>query len=137
MKPSNLALAAVLMLGVAACAPRVQLTAQLSAASEVPPTASRGVGVFRGTLNPSNGEMSYTLTYNDLTGPATAAHLHGPAAPGQNAPVVVPFVIAPSPITGTVSLTGQGVTDLLAGRWYANVHTSQFPNGEIRGQVTH
>ena len=137
MKRSSLAFAAVLALGVAACAPKVQLTAQLTGGNEVPPTTSRGNGVFSGVLNPSTGEMSYTMTYAGLTGPATAAHLHGPAAPGQNAGVVVPFTVTPSPISGTATLTGQGVTDILAGRWYANIHTSQFPNGEIRGQVTH
>ena len=130
-------LAASALCAVAACAPNVPVTAQLNGAQEVPPTASTGAGVFNGTLNPSTGALSYTLTYTGLTGPVTAAHLHGPAAVGQNAPVIVPFQPGPSPISGTTTLTGAMTQDLLAGRVYANIHTAQNPGGEIRGQVTH
>ena len=137
MSCSRVILAAAIALAASACSPTVPVTAQLNGAQEVPPTASAGTGVFNGTLNPSTGTLSYTMTYVNLTGPATMAHLHGPAAPGQNAPIIVPFQVTPSPISGNVTLTGQMTQDLLAGRVYANIHTAQNPGGEIRGQVTH
>ena len=119
----------------------MQLVAQLNGAQEVPPSSSSGTGSFTGTYWPSTRALDYNLTYSNLTGPATAAHLHGPAVPGQNAGVVVPFPVTatpmPAPINGSATLTNAQAADLLAGRWYANIHTQQFPNGEIRGQVSH
>jgi CHRD domain len=70
-----------------------------------------------------------------LTGPATAAHFHGPAAVGANAGVVVPFNPVTSPITGKATLTDAQIADLETGKWYANVHTAANPGGEIRGQM--
>ena len=63
------------------------------------------------------------------------AHFHGPAMPGSNAGVVVPFPTAASPAEGMVNLTAAQATDLMTGKWYVNVHTAQNPGGEIRGQV--
>jgi hypothetical protein len=73
-----------------------------------------------------------------LSGDATAAHFHGPATPGVNAGVTVPMK-APltSPITGEATLTPEQAADLMAGKWYFNVHTAANPGGEIRGQLTH
>lgn len=134
-------LAAVAMVGVAGCARPIQLTSQLSSTQEVPPTGSAGTGMFTGTYYPSTRALDYNLTYGGLTGPATAAHLHGPAMPGQNAGVVVPFTVTatpmPAPVSGSATLTDAQAADLMAGKWYANVHTMQNPNGEIRGQVIH
>jgi hypothetical protein len=70
-----------------------------------------------------------------LSGPASAAHFHGPAAPGQNAGVIVPFPNPESPIRGEATLTEAQAADLLAGRWYVNVHSRAHPGGEIRAQV--
>jgi hypothetical protein len=64
-----------------------------------------------------------------------AAHIHGPAEPGANAPPVVPFANAASPITGTATLTDVQAADLAAGKWYVNVHTAANRGGEIRGQI--
>ena len=135
--------AAVLTLGaaLAACgsmpmgASGSAFTARLSGASEVPPTASTGTGTFDATLDKGSKTLSWTLTYSGLTGPATAAHVHGPAMPGNNAAVVVPFGSASSGSTGTATLTDAQIADLMAGKWYANVHTAANPGGEIRGQV--
>ncbi len=111
-------------------------SAKLSGASEVPPTSSSGAGTFDATLDKSTKVLSWTLSYSGLTGPATAAHLHGPAMPGSNAGVVVPFGSASSGSAGSATLTDAQVADLMAGKWYANVHTAANPAGEIRGQVT-
>ena len=89
------------------------------------------------TFDTSTKSLQWTVTYEGLSGPATAAHFHGPAPVGQNAKVQVPIgkdALA-SPIKGSAALTEQQVTDLMAGQWYFNVHTEQNPTGEIRGQV--
>jgi hypothetical protein len=76
------------------------------------------------------------VSYSGFTGPATAAHFHGPAASGANAGVVVPVQGAlPSPIKGTATLTDAQAADLTSGEWYFNIHTEANKAGEIRGQV--
>ncbi len=63
------------------------------------------------------------------------AHFHGPAAAGANAPPVVAVKDPTDPISGTAILTPAQEADLLAGKWYFNVHSQTNPGGEIRGQV--
>ncbi|MEZ5936702.1 MAG: CHRD domain-containing protein [Hyphomonadaceae bacterium] len=96
---------------------------------------SDGTGTASFTFTPETGALDYTITYEGLTGPAVAAHIHGPAEPGENAPPVVPFADPASPITGTATLTPEQATELLAGKYYVNVHTAANPGGEIRGQI--
>jgi hypothetical protein len=116
----------------------IQLHATMNGAQEVPPNQTQGSGMMGGTLNRSTKELTYSVTYQNLTGPATAAHFHGPAGPGQNAPVVLPLQQPlTSPIKGKATLTDQQMNDLLANKWYVNVHTKEHPGGEIRGQVAH
>jgi hypothetical protein len=63
--------------------------------------------------------------------------LHGPADPGQNADVAVPFEgELASPIKGSATLTDAQAADLQAGKYYVNIHTEANKGGEIRGQVT-
>ncbi len=120
-----------------ASAATMNFSATLNAASEVPPKTSSGSGELLATLNTATKELTYTLTFDNLTGPATAAHFHGPAAAGANAGVVVPLGNNPtSPIHGSKTLTDAQIADLEAGKWYVNVHTAANPGGEIRGQVT-
>ena len=121
----------------AARAETVTFHATMNAATEVPAKPSSGTGTVEATLDSATKELTYTVTYANLTGPATAAHFHGPAAPGANAGVLVP--LSPpltSPIKGTATLTDAQVTDFMNGQVYANVHTAANPGGEIRGQVT-
>ena len=120
----------------AASAAAIDYRATLSGKSEVPPTTSNGSGDVLATLDTASKKLSYTLTYLGLSGPATAAHFHGPAAAGVNAGVVVPIGTNPaSPSTGSVTLTDAQMKDLEAGNWYANVHTDANKGGEIRGQL--
>jgi CHRD domain-containing protein len=115
----------------------IEFKASMSSKQEVPPTTSNGSGDVLATLDTKTKQLSYTMTYMGLTGPATAAHFHGPAAAGANAGVVVPIGMPPAnPATGTVTLTDDQIKDLEAGKWYANVHTAQNKGGEIRGQMT-
>ena len=113
----------------------VALSASLSGAAEVPAKTTDGTGTLTGTLDKSTGTLHYKVVYSGLSGPATMAHFHGPAMPGTNAGVVVPFPSAASPIEGETKLSQAQMDDLLAGKWYANVHTAANPGGEIRGQV--
>ena len=120
----------------AASAAAIDYRATLSGKSEVPPTTSNGSGDVLATLDTASKKLSYTLTYLGLSGPATAAHFHGPAAAGVYAGVVVPIGTNPaSPSTGSVTLTDAQMKDLEAGNWYANVHTDANKGGEIRGQL--
>lgn len=106
----------------------------LSAANEVPPNASTGSGSGRVDLD--GNVLKWSVSYSGLTGPVTAGHFHGPALPGSNAGVVLPFTGSlASPITGTATLTPAQVDDVKAGKWYINLHTAANPGGEIRGQV--
>ena len=120
----------------AARAPTVTtLTARLAGTSEVPPVTTPAVGMLTASFDAGTRTLTWTATYTGLSGPATAAHFHGPAAPGTNAGIVLPFPDAASPIQATATLTDAQAADLLAGRWYVNIHTAAHPGGEIRGQV--
>ena len=112
-------------------------TNKLAASQEVPPNGSQGTGTVVTSLDKSTRTLKWTVTYSGLSGPVTAGHFHGPAAPGANAGVVVPFTGSmASPIQGQATLTEAQMADLVAGKWYANLHTAANPGGEIRGQVT-
>jgi CHRD domain-containing protein len=111
--------------------------AELSAKSEVPPNSSAGTGTADINYDPATKKLSWKLTYSGLTGPATAAHFHGPAEPGKNAGVAVAIPNAgTSPAEGSATLTAAQAADLTSGKYYVNVHTKANPGGEIRGQVT-
>ena len=130
------------LLGLAACnKPAMgnnvtKMTAQLSASSVVPPTTSTATGEVDAYLDEKTNKLSWTIKYSGLTGKATAAHFHGSAVVGANAGPVLPIVGSlASPIKGDAVLTNEQKTDLLASKWYLNVHTAANPDGEIRGQV--
>ncbi|MBR8214208.1 CHRD domain-containing protein [Burkholderia vietnamiensis] len=129
-------LTGVLAAGSAA-AETVRLSASLQPSSEVPPTATKGAGAVDATYDTATHLLRWTVTYENLTGPATAAHFHGPAPVGQNAGVQVPIPNdeLASPIKGSKELTDAQVAELTSGKWYFNVHTKAHPAGEIRGQV--
>jgi CHRD domain len=113
-------------------------TATLMGSSEVPPNDTKGTGTVTASYDTTSKKFTYTVTYSGLTGPATAAHFHGPAAAGVNAPPVVPIAatMLASPIKGEATLTDAQAADLAAGKWYFNVHTAAHGPGEIRGQLT-
>jgi hypothetical protein len=119
-----------------ALAAQVNLSAMLTGTEEVPANTSPGTGTLEATYDSDSNVLNYTVTYSGLTGDATAAHFHGPAAPGENAPPAVPVEGSlASPISGTATLTDAQEAELLGGQWYFNVHTAQYPDGELRGQV--
>ena len=128
--------AAIVMLGAgAASAATLHFATGLKGADEVPPNTTPGTGEVTATLDTATKAFSYTVTYSGLTGPAVAAHFHGPAAPGSNAPPMIGIKALASPITGTATLTDAQIASLEAGQWYFNIHTAAIPGGEIRGQL--
>ena len=129
-------IAAFLALAPAAFAASETYTADLKAASEVPAVDSKGSGTLTATYDTASKKLTYSVAYKDLSGPATAAHFHGPADAKTNAGVVVPTKdMTPSPLKGEATLTDAQAADLKAGKWYYNVHTAANKGGEIRGQV--
>ena len=128
---------ALTLVSAAAHAATIQLKADLKASSEVPPKDSAGMGTLTGTLNTETNEFTYHIEFSGLTGPAVAAHFHGPAAEGANAKPQLPIKGSPvtSPIEGKATLTAEQAKDLLDGKWYFNLHTAANPGGEIRGQI--
>ncbi len=124
----------------AAMAPAATMTfkAHLTAKDEVPPNASTATGDGTFVLNTATNELTWDVTFSGLSGPALAAHIHGPAAPGANAGVLVGFDPPKAPageIKGSNVILKSQVADLKAGKWYANIHTAANQGGEIRGQL--
>ena len=137
MRIVTAALAASLMLGAAglAQAETVKFAATLSGAAEVPANAETGAGSVDATLDTDSKVLTYSVTYSGLTGPAGAAHFHGPAAEGANAPPIVVVTPAASPIEGKATLSDVQIAALKAGKVYFNVHTTVHGSGELRGQL--
>ncbi|KUG05898.1 CHRD domain-containing protein [Solirubrum puertoriconensis] len=112
----------------------MQASATLNGSQEVPANSSAATGTMTGTYDKGTRTLTYTVTYQGFT-PA-AGHIHQ-AAPGQNGGVIVPFSsVASSPIKGSATLTEADAASLMAGNTYVNLHSSTYPNGEIRGNIT-
>jgi len=118
--------------------------ATMTGAGENPPKDVPGVGVV--TIIKSSGAYKFKINFSGMTGPLTGAHIHGPAAAGVNAPIIVPFDVqgagTSGTLTGTFTSTNTGTIsndslDVLMsnGNAYVNLHTAQNPGGEIRGQL--
>ena len=132
---ATLALGATVALAGPAFAEKMKAT--LDGKSEVPATTSTGKGTADIDYDAATKKLSWKLTYSGLTGPATAAHFHGPAGPTEKAGVAVAIPnAATSPVEGSAMLTDAQAADLVAGKYYINIHTAANPGGEIRGQVT-
>ena len=160
-----LAIAAALVLGVSqASAATLVFSATLAGSQEVPPTGSAGTAFAEVSWDTTTNLMTVTVAFAGLGSPTVASHIHCCAAAGINAMVATPIPTFPNfPLgvtIGTYSQTfdmtqassynaafvtahggtvAQAEADLLAGLQagtaYLNIHTSQFPGGEIRGQL--
>lgn len=118
-----------------ALAETIVLVAEISGAAHVPPNPSKGTGTVTSTYDTVTRALTWKGTYSGLTGQPLAAHFHGPADTKMNGPVAVSFEKFASPFEGGTTLTEAQAADLLAGRWYVNIHTPSYPGGELRGQV--
>jgi hypothetical protein len=97
------------------------------------PSGSGGSGGF--TYDSVTNELTWDVTFSNLSGAAIAAHFHGPANPGMDAGIQVTITDLTSPSQGMATISEAQEADLLAGLYYVNYHTSACPGGEIRGQV--
>ena len=117
----------------------MKFKADMNGASEVPPTTTSGKGTVTATYDPATKVLTWEGNFSGLSGPATAAHFHGPAEVGKNAAPAVWISEKgqnlASPFKGTATLTDAQAADLEKGLWYANVHTEANKGGEIRGQI--
>jgi hypothetical protein len=111
-----------------------QFGARLNGAQEVPPVPTAATGVATMTLN-ANGSLTYNVTVTGMTG--NAAHLHeAPFGSGVPGSIEVPLVGGPTTWSGTsLPLAAEQIENLQNKRYYVNVHSGAFPNGQIRGQV--
>ena len=126
------ACAAALATAGAALAETQAYTATLAPGAGI---TSSGKGAAAVTFDTVSKALTYKVDYEGLSGPATMAHIHGPADPGANAGVQVPFPTVANPFVGTATLTDAQAADLQAGKYYVNIHTAANRGGEIRGQL--
>lgn len=139
MKRTSISTAAmVISLALLPCAARGELVSFYIGANAdqvVGDVISPGTGAGWVQLDPETDTIEWSFIFGNLTGPATAAHFHGPAAPGENAGPQVPLDHSSNPIIGSTIINEAQKTDLLNEMWYINIHTAANPDGEIRGQV--
>ena len=127
---------------------------------ETPGVASGGTGTFSATIDDDSSTITFEETYSGLSAPALVSHVHfgnrfdaGGVSfflCGGDKPACPPGTTTPATVTGTVTPAnvigpaGQGIAPgefgkivaaMRAGEAYANIHTSKFPAGEIRGQI--
>ena len=111
----------------------------LTGAQQVPPVQTSATGTADLSYDPATRVVTWSVTYSGLSGPATMAHFHGPAAAGKNGPPVIWLTEkgkpVENPIKGEATLTPEQAQQFSAGEWYINVHTQVNPGGEVRGQV--
>jgi hypothetical protein len=137
------ALASLLVLAGGASAD-TGFIAHLDGLQEVGPNASPGTGTCFAVLNNAGTLLTYSVSYSGLTAPRTASHFHATGCPGINASVQLP-IAGSGPTADSFSGAGAVNATLLAALLntcaggsvpvYVNIHTSNFPGGEIRGQL--
>jgi len=124
----------------------VNLATNLDPSSEVPPALAPGaMGSAAMVLDTETMEFGWVISFEGLTGPATAAHFHE-APSGSNGPPVLNLDTDSGVVlrgigssagvfAGGKTLGNDDVDNILNGLWYINIHTEANPGGEIRGQV--
>lgn len=111
-----------------------------SGGQEVPANGSPGTGTITGAYNDVTNTIFYTISFSGLSTNTTAAHFHAPGAPGVIAPVIIAYTGFPAGVTSGTYTNANVITDaqetqLKAGLWYSNIHTTSLPGGEIRTQI--
>ena len=118
-----------------AIAEPVRHAGELRGRHVAPPVESNGLGTAQTAL--SGNELTWLVSFFGLSEPATAVHIHGPARDGEDTDIL--YDVAANGIdtvmAGKATLTDSQRADLLAGRWYVNVHTATNPGGELRAQL--
>lgn len=117
-------------------------TQTMTGAQQVPAVASSGTGTLSYTYNKSNRTLTYSITWSGLTDSVNNMGIYGPAVRGQSGALLQSFTLSTvqkrkeGTFSGNVYIDEQVFkeNDLLAGKYYLNVRTKAFANGEIRGQ---
>lgn len=135
-----LAAAALLVAAPMGAQATTTFQAVLGGIQEVPPNASPATGLATVVLNNSQDQITVDVSWTGLLAPASAGHIHGPAPVGSNAGVMFPLAgvsgTSGSIVTQQFAISPTQVNWLQQGLLYVNIHTSTFPGGEIRGQLT-
>jgi hypothetical protein len=133
------------MLAAATPAGAVRLNTEMDGASEVPgPGDPDGTGVARVRVNVRAQRVCYAISVENITLPAVAAHIHRGAVGVAGPPRVTlnnPTEVGGSGVGLAFGCEGDVNRSLLRriranpARFYVNVHTSDYPDGAIRGQL--
>ncbi len=118
----------------AGLAEEMKFEAELKGSEEVPPVETSATGTADVTYDTESKNLTWTIEHSGLSGDVAAAHFHGPAASGENAPPIVPIEVS-ALSEGSATLDEAQASALTEGRMYINLHTAAHPDGEIRGQV--
>ena len=124
---------ALLFVAPYAQAEMVKFSTELTAAAVVPPTDSKAKGNAEVTVDTDAKKVSWTVKVDGLTGEPTAAHIHGPASEKEQAPPVIDM--SANIMQGSADITPEQWAALKDGKYYINIHTAKFPDGEVRGQL--
>jgi len=119
---------------VANFVPLLTFNIVLEGAQETPPNASTGAGSGTAVVDTIDNTITLNLTFDGVIGTVNNAHLHGPADRGTAAGVKI-GIGQTSPITDVVTYSEADEADILAGKWYVNIHSTAYPGGELRGQL--
>ena len=137
-KFSNIVATAIFLIAVSMTTNAETFTAFINSAQEVPTNGSTATGYGRVFLNETAGTISFTVVFSGLSSNQQAAHIHAPGAIGVNGGVIInlgnPGGTSNS-ITGTSPITPAQIAQLRAHQAYINIHSVNFPGGEIRGQL--
>ena len=126
-------LSSTILFAIPAQAEMVNFTTELTGASEVPPSDTSAKGTADVVVDTDAKKVTWTVKVEGLTGEATAAHIHGPASATEKAPPVIDMTA--NIMQGSADITEAQWAELKAGKYYVNVHTAKFPDGEVRGQL--
>ncbi len=137
-KLNNLFVAALFVLAISISANAETFTANINGAQEVPTNGSTATAYGRVFVNETAGTLSYTVVFSGLTSNQQAAHIHAPGVVGVNGPVIINLGAVggtSGTITGTAAITAPQLALMRSQQTYINIHTANFPGGEIRGQL--
>ena len=116
-------------------------TITMTGAQETPAVNTTATGTIEANYNRLTKTLSYAITFSGLSDSAVAAHIHGLGEVGVLAPVMQTFNSFPrrkdGSYSGSLFIDGVKFTeaDLIARRYYVNIHSKTYSGGEIRGQL--